>query len=129
MDWPLSNSDFQSLMNFILPERFADSLDSLRAIFKVKGDHKVTLLAQERVSRAKKMMTPFVLRRRKDQVSYPADHLKLLLIVRCTGPERSPKEVRAHRMVRHDISAEENLSRHNATFSQDRVGNQRIGYP
>lgn len=55
-------------MNFILPERFADSLDSLRAIFKVKGDQKVSLLAQERVSRAKKMMTPFVLRRRKDQV-------------------------------------------------------------
>jgi SWI/SNF-related matrix-associated actin-dependent regulator 1 of chromatin subfamily A len=34
----------------------------------VKGDSKVTMLAQERVSRAKKMMTPFVLRRRKDQV-------------------------------------------------------------
>jgi SWI/SNF-related matrix-associated actin-dependent regulator 1 of chromatin subfamily A len=55
-------------MNFILPEHFADSLDSLRAVFKAKGDSKVTLLAQERTSRAKKMMTPFVLRRRKDQV-------------------------------------------------------------
>ncbi len=55
-------------MNFILPNQFADSLDSLRAIFKVKGDSKVTLLSQERISRAKKMMTPFVLRRRKDQV-------------------------------------------------------------
>jgi SWI/SNF-related matrix-associated actin-dependent regulator 1 of chromatin subfamily A len=42
-------------------------LESLRAVFKAKGDSKVTLLAQERVSRAKKMMTPFVLRRRKDQ--------------------------------------------------------------
>lgn len=57
-------------MNFILPEQFADDLESLRAVFKAKGDSKVTLLAQERVSRAKKMMTPFVLRRRKDQVSY-----------------------------------------------------------
>jgi SWI/SNF-related matrix-associated actin-dependent regulator 1 of chromatin subfamily A len=56
-------------MNFILPSHFADAMDSLRAIFKVKGDTKVSLLAQERVSRAKKMMTPFVLRRRKDQVS------------------------------------------------------------
>jgi SNF2 family DNA or RNA helicase len=55
-------------MNFILPSHFADAMDSLRAIFKVKGDTKVSLLAQERVSRAKKMMTPFVLRRRKDQV-------------------------------------------------------------
>ena len=43
-------------------------MPSLRAIFKVKGDTKVTLLSQERISRAKKMMTPFVLRRRKDQV-------------------------------------------------------------
>jgi SWI/SNF-related matrix-associated actin-dependent regulator 1 of chromatin subfamily A len=56
-------------MNFILPGHFAEAMGSLRAIFKVKGDSKVTLLSQERVSRAKKMMTPFVLRRRKDQVS------------------------------------------------------------
>ncbi|KAK2463239.1 hypothetical protein APHAL10511_004894 [Amanita phalloides] len=67
---PLQNNlqELVSLMNFILPNRFADSLDSLRAIFKVKGDSKVTMLSQERISRAKKMMTPFVLRRRKDQV-------------------------------------------------------------
>ena len=57
-------------MNFILPRQFEDALESLRAIFKVKGDSKVSLLAQERVSRAKKMMTPFVLRRRKDQVGF-----------------------------------------------------------
>lgn len=55
-------------MNFILPQQFTEDLDSLRAVFKTKGDSKVTLLAQERVSRAKKMLTPFVLRRRKDQV-------------------------------------------------------------
>lgn len=65
---PLMPLCSQSLMNFILPEKFQDDLDSLRAVFKTKGDSKVTLLAQERVSRAKKMMTPFVLRRRKDQV-------------------------------------------------------------
>ncbi|KAH9929517.1 SNF2 family N-terminal domain-containing protein [Epithele typhae] len=67
---PLQNNlqELVSLMNFILPDHFADSFDSLRAVFKTKGDSKVTLLAQQRVSRAKKMMTPFVLRRRKDQV-------------------------------------------------------------
>ncbi|KAF9012372.1 SNF2 family N-terminal domain-containing protein [Cyathus striatus] len=67
---PLQNNlqELVSLMNFILPDQFAESLESLRAIFKVKGDSKVSLLSQERVSRAKKMMTPFVLRRRKDQV-------------------------------------------------------------
>ncbi|KAL0956558.1 hypothetical protein HGRIS_002695 [Hohenbuehelia grisea] len=67
---PLQNNlqELVSLMNFILPDQFSEAMGGLRAIFKVKGDSKVTLLAQERVSRAKKMMTPFVLRRRKDQV-------------------------------------------------------------
>ncbi|KAG6819580.1 hypothetical protein H0H93_010506 [Arthromyces matolae] len=67
---PLQNNlqELVSLMNFILPNHFADKIVSLRTIFKAKGDSKVTLLARERVSRAKKMMTPFVLRRRKDQV-------------------------------------------------------------
>ncbi|KAE9411430.1 hypothetical protein BT96DRAFT_12158 [Gymnopus androsaceus JB14] len=67
---PLQNNlqELVSLMNFILPDQFGDALDNLRQIFKVKGDSKASLLAQERVSRAKKMMTPFVLRRRKDQV-------------------------------------------------------------
>ncbi|OSD06773.1 hypothetical protein PYCCODRAFT_1430963 [Trametes coccinea BRFM310] len=67
---PLQNNlqELVSLMNFILPDQFTDDLDSLRAVFKTKGDSKITLLAQQRVSRAKKMMTPFVLRRRKDQV-------------------------------------------------------------
>ncbi|KAI0058095.1 hypothetical protein BV25DRAFT_1891862 [Artomyces pyxidatus] len=67
---PLQNNlqELVSLMNFILPDLLTESLDSLRAVFKAKGDSKITLLAQERVSRAKKMMTPFVLRRRKDQV-------------------------------------------------------------
>lgn len=60
----------QSLMNFILPNKIGAHLEALRAVFKAKGDSKVTLLAQERVSRAKKMMTPFVLRRKKDQVRY-----------------------------------------------------------
>ena len=56
-------------MNFILPDKFGDEevQDNLRAIFKVKGDSK-QLLAEDRVKRAKTMMTPFVLRRRKDQV-------------------------------------------------------------
>ncbi|KAI0789135.1 SNF2 family N-terminal domain-containing protein [Abortiporus biennis] len=67
---PLQNNlqELVSLMHFIWPSQFGKNMDSLRAVFKAKGDSKVTLLAQERVSRAKKMLTPFVLRRRKDQV-------------------------------------------------------------
>ncbi|KAG6372308.1 P-loop containing nucleoside triphosphate hydrolase protein [Boletus reticuloceps] len=67
---PLQNNlqELVSLLNFILPNLLGGTMDSLRAIFKTKGDAKVALLSQERISRAKKMMTPFVLRRRKDQV-------------------------------------------------------------
>ncbi|TCD69809.1 hypothetical protein EIP91_006122 [Steccherinum ochraceum] len=67
---PLQNNlqELVSLLNFILPDLISPLLTQLRAVFKTKGDSKVTLLAQERVSRAKKMLMPFVLRRRKDQV-------------------------------------------------------------
>ena len=55
-------------MGFILPDKFDSEVSAhLRAIFKVRGDSK-QLLAGERIKRAKTMMTPFVLRRRKDQV-------------------------------------------------------------
>ncbi|KIJ49366.1 hypothetical protein M422DRAFT_246455 [Sphaerobolus stellatus SS14] len=67
---PLQNNlqELVSLMNFILPRYFTDVIENLRAIFKVKADRQISLLARDRVSRAKKMMTPFVLRRRKDMV-------------------------------------------------------------
>ncbi|KAH8118982.1 SNF2 family N-terminal domain-containing protein [Phellopilus nigrolimitatus] len=68
---PLQNNlqELVSVMNFILPDQFGgdETQNSLRAIFKVRGDSR-QLLAEERVKRAKMMMTPFVLRRRKDQV-------------------------------------------------------------
>lgn len=59
----------QSVLNFILPEYFEDAEDALRAIFKVSTNQHANLLSKQRVSRAQKMMRPFVLRRRKDQVS------------------------------------------------------------
>lgn len=55
-------------MNFLLPLYFADALESLRAIFKVTANSHTSFLSESRVKRASKMMTPFVLRRRKDQV-------------------------------------------------------------
>ncbi|KAG8746654.1 hypothetical protein FRC10_004257 [Ceratobasidium sp. 414] len=68
---PLQNNlqELVSLISFILPGKFtAETTDSLRTIFKVRADSHASLLSRERVSRAKTMMTPFVLRRRKDQV-------------------------------------------------------------
>ncbi|GAA5955934.1 hypothetical protein JCM10213_000072, partial [Rhodosporidiobolus nylandii] len=67
---PLQNNlqELVSLLSFILPEQFRDANESLRAIFKVQGGSPTNLLSRERINRAKKMMTPFVLRRKKAQV-------------------------------------------------------------
>ncbi|WFD22110.1 DNA helicase [Malassezia equina] len=67
---PLQNNlqELVSLLNFILPDYFTDVEEALAAIFKVKQGASTTQLSQQRVERAKRMMQPFVLRRRKDQV-------------------------------------------------------------
>ncbi|GAA6043770.1 hypothetical protein JCM8097_006665 [Rhodosporidiobolus ruineniae] len=67
---PLQNNlqELVSLLSFILPEQFRDANESLRAIFKVGPGQQTNLLSRERIKRAKSMMTPFVLRRKKAQV-------------------------------------------------------------
>ena len=50
---------------FIHKDTFADAEQYLRAIFKSQG---ASVLSQQRVSRARTMLTPFVLRRRKAHV-------------------------------------------------------------
>ncbi|EST08495.1 SNF2-related [Kalmanozyma brasiliensis GHG001] len=67
---PLQNNlqELVSLLNFIMPEYFADAEEALAAIFKVKAGGQQNELSKQRVDRAKKMMHPFVLRRLKDKV-------------------------------------------------------------
>lgn len=67
---PLQNNlqELVSLLNFILPDYFTDAEEALGAIFKVKQGASTSQLSQQRVERAKRMMRPFVLRRRKDAV-------------------------------------------------------------
>jgi SWI/SNF-related matrix-associated actin-dependent regulator 1 of chromatin subfamily A len=60
-------------LSFILPTVFAKNSDSLKSIFKLKPSSasvgaSAALLSQQRITRAKTMMTPFVLRRRKIHV-------------------------------------------------------------
>jgi len=78
---PLQNNlqELVSLLSFILPDQFRDASDSMRAIFKVAPGASGNLLSRERTSRAKKMMTPFVLRRKKAQVlkDLPAKHVRV----------------------------------------------------
>ncbi|WBW74899.1 SMARCAD1 family ATPase Fft2 [Schizosaccharomyces osmophilus] len=71
---PLQNNlkELVSLLAFILPNMFDSDMEDLDVIFKAKptadADIEQALLSKQRISRAKTMMTPFVLRRRKAQV-------------------------------------------------------------
>ncbi|WWC87733.1 uncharacterized protein L201_002625 [Kwoniella dendrophila CBS 6074] len=62
---PLQNNlqELVSLLMFIHKDTFADAEPYLRAIFKSQGS--ANLLSNQRTSRARTMLTPFVLRRRK----------------------------------------------------------------
>lgn len=84
---PLQNNlkELMSLLEFIMPSLFVSKKDDLSAVFRQRA--KTTdsnkdynpLLAQEAIARAKTMMKPFILRRRKDQVlkHLPPKHTKV----------------------------------------------------
>ena len=71
---PLQNNlkELASLLGFILPSVFKEHTEELEAIFshkaKTTDDSHAALLSNQRIGRAKSMMTPFVLRRKKHQV-------------------------------------------------------------
>ena len=72
---PLQNNlkELMSLLAFILPELFSECQDDLSAIFKHKAKlsrsgERSGLLSAPRIARARAMMTPFILRRKKYQV-------------------------------------------------------------
>lgn len=71
---PLQNNlkELAALLGFILPSLFKERRGDLDYIFKAKArttdDDHSALLSAQRIARAKSMMTPFVLRRKKHQV-------------------------------------------------------------
>lgn len=71
---PLQNNlkELAALLGFILPSVFRERRGDLDFIFKAKArttdDSHAALLSAQRIARAKSMMTPFVLRRKKHQV-------------------------------------------------------------
>ncbi|KAI8350074.1 SNF2 family N-terminal domain-containing protein [Mortierella sp. GBAus27b] len=70
---PLQNNlqELLSLLIFIMPKLFAEHEEVLRTMFKVRVDassEKSTLLSKERIIRARHLLAPFVLRRKKIQV-------------------------------------------------------------
>lgn len=78
---PLQNNlqELASLLGFILPRVFQEHKEDLKAIFsnkaKTSDESHATLLSAQRIERAKSMLKPFVLRRKKHQViDLPAKH-------------------------------------------------------
>lgn len=72
---PLQNSlrELASILAFIMPDIFNEVKDKLEVVFKHKAkvneaDTHEALLSTQRIDRARSMMTPFVLRRKKVQV-------------------------------------------------------------
>ncbi|EAW09434.1 DEAD/DEAH box helicase [Aspergillus clavatus NRRL 1] len=71
---PLQNNlqELASLLGFILPKVFQERKEDLQYIFankaKTVDDSHSTLLSAQRIERAKSMLKPFVLRRKKHQV-------------------------------------------------------------
>jgi SWI/SNF-related matrix-associated actin-dependent regulator 1 of chromatin subfamily A len=72
---PLQNSlrELASILAFIMPNIFQEVADNLEVVFKHKAkvteaDTHSALLSTQRIERARSMMTPFILRRKKDQV-------------------------------------------------------------
>lgn len=84
---PLQNNlqELVSLLGFILPHVFDEKREELESIFKYKAstndsDH-AALLSAQRIARARSMMAPFILRRKKADVlkDIPAKHSRVEL--------------------------------------------------
>lgn len=81
---PLQNNlqELIAILSFIMPEIFQGKREELDYIFKHKAttkdiDH-AALLSQQRITRARTMMTPFILRRKKAQVlDLPTKHSRV----------------------------------------------------
>ncbi|KAK4550385.1 hypothetical protein LTR36_003352 [Oleoguttula mirabilis] len=78
---PLQNNlqELVAILAFIMPDLFMEKRDQLDFIFKHKASTKdadhAALLSAERIARARTMMTPFILRRKKAQVlDLPTKH-------------------------------------------------------
>lgn len=57
-----------SLLNFIMPSMFSDSTTQLSKMFSMKSQEEQSKFERQRISQAKRIMKPFILRRVKNEV-------------------------------------------------------------
>ncbi|KAJ3054463.1 hypothetical protein HK097_001756 [Rhizophlyctis rosea] len=104
---PLQNNlmELLALLTFVMPNLFAPNEDTIQRIFNIKqtntspaGSADAGLLSRQRIQRAKKIMKPFVLRRKKKEVVKELPG-KTVNIVRCAM-------TKGQRAVYHSIVAE-----------------------
>ncbi|KAJ0067623.1 hypothetical protein NL108_008946, partial [Boleophthalmus pectinirostris] len=67
---PVQNNllELMSLLNFIMPSMFSDSTSQLSKMFSLKSSEGESKFERQRISQAKRIMKPFILRRVKAEV-------------------------------------------------------------
>nr|XP_057927464.1 SWI/SNF-related matrix-associated actin-dependent regulator of chromatin subfamily A containing DEAD/H box 1A [Doryrhamphus excisus] len=78
---PLQNNllELMSLLNFIMPSLFSSSTTQLSKMFSLKSQEEQSRFEKDRISQAKRIMKPFILRRVKSEVlqQLPAKEVKV----------------------------------------------------
>ncbi|KAG8011946.1 SWI/SNF-related matrix-associated actin-dependent regulator of chromatin subfamily A containing DEAD/H box 1B [Nibea albiflora] len=86
---PLQNNllELMSLLNFIMPSMFSSSTTQLSKMFSMKSHEEQSVFERDRISQAKLIMKPFILRRVKSEVlkQLPAKEDK---VVSCSMSEK-----------------------------------------
>lgn len=119
---PLQNNlqELASLLAFILPEVFNEKREDLASIFKYKAkttDNEASnsaLLSIQRIKRARAMMTPFVLRRKKQQVCLLPIcpfFTPLIMLIIYAGSQTPSREDKPRRILCHEQSPRSHLQK------------------